>query len=56
MKSTIVITCLLTALAVALLPSCLMRQTVTQNGQVLSSDYVVKRPLKDAIENSENAP
>ncbi len=42
--------------AVALLPSCLMRQTVTENGQVISSDYVVKRPLKDVIENTETQP
>lgn len=38
------------ACTLALLASgCLMKQTVTRNGQVMSEDYVVKRPLKDAI-------
>lgn len=56
MKSVSLTVCLFAAVAVALLPSCLMRQTVTENGEVISSDYVVKRPLKDVIENSENEP
>ncbi len=56
MKSTIVISCLLAVLATALLPSCVMRQTVTENGEVISSDYVVKRPIKDLIDNTENSP
>lgn len=54
MKSRIHTSFLIALAAVALIPGCLMRQTVTENGEVISSDYVVKRPLKDAIENSEN--
>lgn len=55
MKSRFLIPCLIAAVATAILPSCLMRQTVTENGEVISSDYVVKRPIKDVIENSENS-
>ncbi|MEO5917628.1 MAG: hypothetical protein ABIS50_25585 [Luteolibacter sp.] len=39
---------------VVLLSGCLTQQTVTSNGSVISQDYVFKRPLKDAIENTEN--
>ena len=53
MKPATLVSCLL---ATVLLPSCLMRQTVTENGEVISSDYVVKRPIKDVIQNSENEP
>jgi len=52
MKTGIFTKLLLASAMTALLSGCLMRQTVTQNGEVLSSDYVVKRPLKDAIKNS----
>ena len=51
MKATTFATCLL---ASALLSGCLTQQTVTSNGEVISQDYVIKRPLKDAIENSED--
>ena len=45
---------LLAACAVALLASgCLVKQTVTRNGEVVSDDYVVKHPLKDAFHNSQ---
>ena len=33
---------------------CLTQETVTSNGEVISQDYVIKRPLKEVIENSEN--
>jgi hypothetical protein len=56
MKSRSLVSCLVAAAATALLPNCLMRQTVTENGEVISSDYVVKRPLKEVIKNSENSP
>lgn len=45
--------CLLAALATALLSGCLMRQTVTSGGEVVQDNYVIKRPLKDAIQRSE---
>ena len=28
---------------------CLMQRTVTENGHVVSEDYVVDRPIRDAI-------
>ena len=28
---------------------CLMQRTVTENGRVVSEDYVVDRPIRDAI-------
>jgi outer membrane biogenesis lipoprotein LolB len=53
MSHHLIAKCLLAAVAVALLSGCLMRQTVTSNGDVVQDNYVVKRPLKDAIERSE---
>ncbi len=32
--------------------SCLVRQTVTENGSVVKDNYKIKRPVKDVIENS----
>lgn len=54
MKSTILAKCLLASSLVVLVSGCLTQETVTSNGEVISQDYVIKRPLKDAIENSEN--
>ncbi len=54
MKPTIFAKCLLASALVVLLSGCLTQETVTSNGEVISQDYVIKRPLKDAIENSEN--
>jgi hypothetical protein len=40
--------------AMALLATgCLVKETVTVNGQVKEEDYKIKRPLKEAIENSQ---
>lgn len=44
---------LLAASLVVLSSGCLTQQTVTSNGEVISQDYVIKRPLKDVIENTE---
>lgn len=42
------------ALGVAVgLPSCLTQRTVSEGGQTVSQGYVVKRPIKEAIENSQ---
>ena len=38
--------------AAVLLSGCLVRRTVTSGGQVVESNYAVKRPLKDAIKRS----
>ncbi len=34
------------------LTGCLVRRTVTEGGQVVESNYAVKRPLKEAIKRS----
>lgn len=36
-----------------MLTGCLTRRTVTEGGQVIEKDYVIKRPLKEIIQNSE---
>lgn len=41
------------AAAALLLNGCLVRETVTSGGQVVEDGYVVKRPLKEAIEKSD---
>jgi hypothetical protein len=44
----------LPAAALTLLSTgCLVRQTTTRNGAVTESKYVFKRPLKQAIKNSQ---
>lgn len=35
------------------LSGCLTQRTVKEGGQTVSQKYVVKRPIKDAIENSQ---
>jgi hypothetical protein len=32
---------------------CLVRREVTSGGRTIQDNYVVKRPLKEAIENSQ---
>jgi hypothetical protein len=44
---------LLAAALTLISTGCLMRRTVTKNGEVIESKYVVKRPLKQVIENSQ---
>jgi hypothetical protein len=34
--------------------SCLTQRTVSQNGHVVSQDYVVDRPIRDAIRESRD--
>lgn len=44
---------LLAVAATALfLPGCVTKRTTYQNGQEVSSQYVVKRPIKEAVQNS----
>ncbi|MEM1083632.1 MAG: hypothetical protein AAGI48_05880 [Verrucomicrobiota bacterium] len=43
---------LVTILA-ASLTGCLTRRTVTVGGETVESGYVVKRPIKEAIDNSK---
>lgn len=44
---------LFSALATVLTTGCLVKETVTVNGEVMEEDYKFKRPLKDAIDNSQ---
>lgn len=44
---------LLAATLTLLSTGCLMRRTVTKNGSVVESNYIVKRPLKQLSENSQ---
>ncbi|MCP5532839.1 MAG: hypothetical protein H7A49_10710 [Akkermansiaceae bacterium] len=37
-------------LAATLVSGCLTRRTVTQNGQTVEQNYVIKRPIKEAVE------
>ena len=45
---------LLAILALCFLSGCITKRTVTQGNQTVSSTYVIKRPIKEAIENSRN--
>lgn len=47
----LVIPCLV--LVVLLLPSCVMRRTVTQDHKATKKSYVVKRPLRHFMNNVE---
>jgi hypothetical protein len=47
------IACLFSVAAVMLATGCLVKETVTVNGDVREQDLKFKRPIKDAIENSE---
>lgn len=46
--------CLFAAVMTLLSSSCLVRQTVTENGSVVKDNYKIKRPVKDVIENSQD--
>ncbi len=45
--------CLLSTAMVVLSSGCLVKEKVTVNGEVMADDYKIKRPLKDAIDNSQ---
>ena len=36
-----------------LLTGCLVQETVSVNGEVRQEEYKIKRPIKEAIENSQ---
>lgn len=52
MKRFPILSFLLVMLSSSLLSSCLTQRTVTQGGRTVSQDYVIKRPIKDALDNS----
>lgn len=41
------------ALLIFSLSGCVTKRTVTQGGQTVESGYVVKRPIKNAIQNTK---
>lgn len=51
--TTIVLKCLLAAALVLPLSGCLTRRTVSEGGHTVSQEYFIKRPLKEAIQNSQ---
>lgn len=53
MKSEFVMKCLLAALLALPLTGCLTQRTVTEGGHTVKQEYVIKRPLKEAIQNSQ---
>ena len=53
MKPAILSKFLLVMLLPMALSGCLTHRTVTKGGQEVSSGYVSKRPLKEAIDNSQ---
>ena len=40
------------AILLTSLSGCLTKRTVTEDGRTVSEGYAIKRPLKDAVENS----
>ena len=52
MSPRLIAMCLLATAAATLLTGCLVRRTVTNGGEVTSSNYMVKRPLKNLAANS----
>jgi hypothetical protein len=53
MNAKLTFICLFSTIMAVLSSGCLVRETVTVNGEVMEEGYKVKRPLKDAIENSQ---
>jgi predicted small secreted protein len=52
MKRFPILSLLLVVLSSSLLSSCLTQRTVTQGGRTVKQDYVIKRPLKEVLDNS----
>jgi outer membrane protein assembly factor BamE (lipoprotein component of BamABCDE complex) len=46
------ITAATTILLTLLTSGCLTQRTVSQGGHTVSQEYVIKRPLKEALDNS----
>jgi type IV pilus biogenesis protein CpaD/CtpE len=43
----------LTVILAFSLAGCLTQRTVTQGGRTVKQEYIMKRPLKDALQNSQ---
>jgi hypothetical protein len=48
----IVLKFLIAAVVVVPMSGCLTQHTVTEGGHQVSQEYVIKRPLKEAVQNS----
>ena len=55
MKFATALKILLVVTITAVSSGCLVEQTVTRNGEVEQEGYVIKRPIKEAIENTKEA-
>lgn len=53
MKPGRLLKCLLAAAVAVPFSGCLTQRTVTEGGRTVKQGYVVKRPLKEAIQNSQ---
>lgn len=53
MKSQRLLKYLLAAVMTLSLTGCLTRRTVTEGGRTVKQQYVFKRPLKEAVRNSQ---
>jgi len=49
----IALKCLLASALVLPLTGCLTQRTVSEGGHTVSQEYVIKRPLKEALQNSQ---
>jgi hypothetical protein len=49
----ITLKCLLAATFALPLSGCLTQRTVSEGGHTVSQEYVIKRPLKEAVMNSQ---
>jgi hypothetical protein len=45
--------CLLVAALTLPMSGCLTQRTVSEGGQTVSEEYIIKRPIKEAIKNSQ---
>lgn len=54
MNAKFKITCLFSISTLMLSTGCLVHETVTVNGEVREDDLKFKRPIKEAIENTEH--
>lgn len=53
MNPSLILKCLLAAVLVVPFSGCVTQRTVTEGGRTVKQGYVVKRPLKEAVQNSQ---
>jgi hypothetical protein len=52
MKPGFILKYLLVATLTLPVTGCLTQRTITEGGQTVKQEYVIKRPLKEAVQNS----